>query len=91
MLFDLFKAFDLIESSHKSNYFSRRHIFLRTCATCSKLPFNINTIVEDTFCTSNNFCGCIEKLLDCLFYEAIHHLNMDKTSVIYSMYFNDDK
>ena len=42
LLFDLFKAFDYIESSHKSDVFSPKiHIFLHACVTSSELPFNI--------------------------------------------------
>ena len=40
LLFDLFKAFDYIESSHKSG-----PIFLYACATCNELPSNISTMV----------------------------------------------
>ena len=40
---NLFKAFDLIKSSHKSDIFSpKRHIFLYACAICSELPSNIS-------------------------------------------------
>ena len=42
-LFDLIKAFDEIECSHKSDSFSGGPIFLQACATCSELPSNIST------------------------------------------------
>ena len=39
----LFKAIDLIDSSH--NFFSpKKPIFHHVCATCSQLPTNISTI-----------------------------------------------
>ena len=39
MLTDLFKAFDYIKSSHKSDFFSpKMPIALCTCATCSEIP-----------------------------------------------------
>ena len=41
LLFDLFKAFDQFESSHKSDSFLSE-ILLHMCATCSELPSNIN-------------------------------------------------
>ena len=48
--YDLFKAFDYIKISHKSDFFSpKRHIFLNTCATCSELPFNISTMRWDSY------------------------------------------
>ena len=43
LLFDLFKAFDWIESSHKTLIFS--DMTLHLCATCPELPYNICTIV----------------------------------------------
>ena len=48
LLSDLFKAFDLIESSHKSNFFAPKiHIFfLHANATCSELPSDISTMVR---------------------------------------------
>ena len=43
-LFDLFKAFDWIENSHKSDLFSpKRPIFLNVCAMLHELPSNIST------------------------------------------------
>ena len=46
-LFDLFKAFYQIESSHKSDSFSlQRPLFLDTCATCSAIPSTIRTLVH---------------------------------------------
>ena len=45
MLFDLFKACDYIESSHKSGIFTRKKtIFLHAYATYYELPSNISTI-----------------------------------------------
>ena len=45
MLFDLFKAFDKIESSHKSFFFSEKtYNYLHACATCSDLSSNISTM-----------------------------------------------
>ena len=38
LLFDLFKTFDQIESSHKSS------IFLNACATFSEVPSNVSTM-----------------------------------------------
>ena len=42
LLFDLFKALDWIESSLKSDFL---RIFIHACATCSKQPFNISTML----------------------------------------------
>ena len=43
MAFDLFRAFDWIESSHKSDVFSpKRAILLYACATCSELTYSIS-------------------------------------------------
>ena len=44
LLFDRFKAFDSIESSTKSDFFSppKRYIFFFVCAACSELPSNIS-------------------------------------------------
>ena len=45
LLFDLYKSFDKIKSSHKSEFFSsKRLIFLYAGATCSELPSNISTM-----------------------------------------------
>ena len=42
LLFDLFKAFDKIESSYKSDFKQfNKSIFLHACATCYELPSNI--------------------------------------------------
>ena len=47
MLFDLFKAFDKIESSHKSDFLPRKdQFFSNACATCPELPSNIRTMVD---------------------------------------------
>ena len=47
MLYDLFKAFDQIESSHKSEFFSpKRLMFLNAFETFSELPSNISTRKE---------------------------------------------
>ena len=44
--FDLLKAYGRIDSSCKFEiYFQKRQIFLRTCATCSEIPFNISILV----------------------------------------------
>ena len=46
-MFGIFKAFDQIKSSYKSNIFSpNRPLFLNACAACSKLPFNISTMMS---------------------------------------------
>ena len=45
MLFELFKAFDSIESSHKSIFFYEKSVFLHACATYSELPSNISTMI----------------------------------------------
>ena len=51
-LFDLFMAFDKIESGHKSDVFSpKRPVFLHACATYSELPSNISTMRGIAFCT----------------------------------------
>ena len=43
LLFDLFKAFDQIESIHESDFFSpKRPIFLHACVTCPELPYDIS-------------------------------------------------
>ena len=45
LLFDLLKAFALIESSHKSDLIPpKRPIFLPACAKCSELPSYISTM-----------------------------------------------
>ena len=44
LLFDLFKAFDKVESRQKSG--PKRRIFLHACSTCSELPSNISTMTE---------------------------------------------
>ena len=45
MFFDLLKAFDNIDSSHKSDIFAlKKPILLHACATCSELPSNIVTM-----------------------------------------------
>ena len=47
LLFDKFKAFDNIESSHRLFFFSqKRHVFLYACATCSELISNVSTMVQ---------------------------------------------
>ena len=56
LLFDLFKVFDYIESSKKSNFFSESPIFLQTCATCSELPADINTMT---------WCKAAISILEC--------------------------
>ena len=46
LLSDLLKAFDKIESSHKSHiFYPKGPIFLHACATCSQLPSNLSTII----------------------------------------------
>ena len=46
LLFDMFKAFDWIESCQKSKYFyPKRPVFLHAHATCLEVPSNINTMV----------------------------------------------
>ena len=46
VLFDLYKAIDDIESTHKSYLFlPERPIFLHACAICSELPSNISTLI----------------------------------------------
>ena len=41
------KAFDQIESSHKSDIsFPKRHIFLYACATCYELPLIVKTMTS---------------------------------------------
>ena len=45
LLFDLFKAFDLIESSHNSIYFLEKSYFLNACAKCFKLPSNLTLVL----------------------------------------------
>ena len=45
LLFDMFKAFDLIERRHELDYFfQKRLVFLHACATCSEIPTNISTM-----------------------------------------------
>ena len=45
-VFDLFKAFAFIESSHKFDiFFQKMPIFLHACTTCSELPYNKSTMV----------------------------------------------
>ena len=43
MLFDLSKAFDRIESSHKLDL-RKEQYYLHAWATCSELPFDISTM-----------------------------------------------
>ena len=44
VIFDLYKAFDLIESSHKSDlYYPKYFFFLHACATWYGLPSKIST------------------------------------------------
>ena len=46
LLFDLFKTFNKIESSYKSDFFlHKRPISHHACATSSELPSNISDIV----------------------------------------------
>ena len=46
LVFDLFKAFALIEKNHKSDcLLSIRPIFLHDCATCSESPCDISTMI----------------------------------------------
>ena len=46
MLFNLFNAFDLVESSRTSDISSpKRPIFLHACETCSELPSDISTMI----------------------------------------------
>ena len=47
LLFNLFKEFDKIDSSHKWEFFSssKRPVFLNACATCFELPSNLSTMV----------------------------------------------
>ena len=43
LFFNLLKAFDLFQSSHKSDiFYLKRPIFLHACATCSELTSNIS-------------------------------------------------
>ena len=42
-LFDMFKAFDLIESSHKSDFFLLKKTYFNLI--WSELPYNISTMV----------------------------------------------
>ena len=45
LFFDLYKAFDKFERSHKSEIFYQKSpIILQTCATCSEFPSNISTM-----------------------------------------------
>ena len=44
LLFDLFKASEQIESSHKLEFFTKKPILLHACATCSELPSYISTM-----------------------------------------------
>ena len=45
MLFDLFEAFDKIDSRHKSNiFFFERPIFVHACATLSELASSISSM-----------------------------------------------
>ena len=54
LLFELYKAFDHIESSKKFGFFLRKGpIFLNTCVTCSDLSSNISTMVIPKFSYSN--------------------------------------
>ena len=47
LLFDLCKAFDGTESSHKLDFILlQKTFFLHTCAACHKLPSNIKTLAE---------------------------------------------
>ena len=48
LIFVLLKAFDWIESSHKSGSFSRKRlIFFHACASFSELPSNLSTMGAD--------------------------------------------
>ena len=50
LLSDLLKAFDEIESSHKSDIISpKRPIFIHVRATYSGLPSNISTMIRPLF------------------------------------------
>ena len=50
LLFYIAQAFDQIEISHKSDFFSPKWpIFLHACATCSELPSNISTMIPFKF------------------------------------------
>ena len=53
LLFDLFKAFDLIESRHNLVFFSEKDI--HTCAQCSELASNIGTMGVTAFYRSGAF------------------------------------
>ena len=46
-LFDLFKSFVQIESSHKSDFFQKKTLFIHTCATCFELHSNISIIIQE--------------------------------------------
>ena len=49
LCFDLFKAFDYFESSHKLDLVSPKlPIFLHACATCSGVPSNISTMSSNS-------------------------------------------
>ena len=52
LLFDLFKAFDLIESSHKLDYFSspKRPIFLHAYATSSVELLSKGCVIKLSLC-----------------------------------------
>ena len=45
LLFDLFKTFNQIQSSHKvDQFYPKRPIFLHESAACSELPYDISTM-----------------------------------------------
>ena len=46
LLFDLFNAFDEIESCNRLYFSSKRPIFFHMCATCSGLLSDISTMVN---------------------------------------------
>ena len=48
LLFHLFQAFDLTESSHKSDLFVSENIFIPWCV-CNMLPSNLNTMYLPEF------------------------------------------
>ena len=55
-LFDLFRAFDMIKSSHILVTFSDNTYFsIHSCATCYTLPSNISTLIVYLFCNTQNF------------------------------------
>ena len=87
LLFDLFKAIDQIESSHKSEVFSlKRLIFLHACATCSELPSNISTMpsidyINFSFSSSFSFVN-IQFLLQFLVIDRILFIKTSKKSKV---------